>query len=89
MVICIYCESSAAHQHVDMNMCRDALKGQREVSQRYVGTDVIHMVNLLSFCILRAGGNGMPYQFLREKKWRCLDSNLCMRYRMASLSGLP
>ena len=72
-----------------MNMCRDALKGKREVSQRYVDTDVIRMANLLSFCILRAGGNGMPYQFLREKKWRCLDSNLCVRYRMASPKSSP
>ena len=72
-----------------MNMYRVSLKGQREVSQRYVDTDVIHMVNLLSFCILRAGGNGMLYQFLREKKWRCLDSDLCVHYRMASPSGSP
>ena len=40
----------------------------------------------------RAGGNGtagtaMAYRFLREKKWRRLDTNLRMRYRMASPSG--
>jgi len=34
----------------------------------------------------RAGGNG-TYRFLREKKWRRLDSNLRGRYRMASPSG--
>ena len=28
-----------------------------------------------------------PYQFLMEKKWRRLDSNLHVRYRMASPSG--
>ena len=28
-----------------------------------------------------------PYRFLREKKWRRLDSNLCVRYRMASPSS--
>ena len=40
----------------------------------------------------RAGGNGtagtaMAVPVLREKKWRRLDSNLRVRYRMASPSG--
>ena len=42
--------------------------------------------------LCRAGGNGtagtaMAVPVLREKKWRCLDSNLRVRYRMASPSG--
>ena len=28
-----------------------------------------------------------PYRFLREKKWRRLDSNLRVRYRVASPSS--
>ena len=30
-----------------------------------------------------------PYRFLREKKWRCLHSNLRVRYRVASPSSSP
>ena len=30
-----------------------------------------------------------PYRFLREKKWRHLDSNLRMRYGVASPSSSP
>ena len=30
-----------------------------------------------------------PYQFLRENKWRCLDSNLRVRYRVASPRSSP
>ena len=42
--------------------------------------------------LCRAGGNGtagtaMAVPVLREKKWRRLDSNLRVRYRMASPSG--
>ena len=42
----------------------------------------------------RAGGNGtagtaMAVPVFEGEKWRHLDSNLRVRYRMASLSGLP
>ena len=42
----------------------------------------------------RAGGNGtastaMAVSIFEGEKWRCLDSNLCVHYRMASLSGSP
>ena len=30
-----------------------------------------------------------PYQFLKGKKWRRLDSNLRVRYRVASPSSSP
>ena len=30
-----------------------------------------------------------PYRFLREEKWRRLDSNLRVRYRVASPSSSP
>ena len=43
---------------------------------------------------IRAGGKGtagtaMAVPDLREKKWRRLDSNLRMRYRVASPSSSP
>ena len=54
------------------------------------------VLNHFDICIYvcRAGGKGMAgtamaVPVLREKKWRRLDSNLRVRYRVASPSSLP
>ena len=52
------------------------------------------ITNALQSCSNRAGGKGtagtaMAVPVLREKKWRRLDSNLRVRYRVASPSSLP
>ena len=39
-------------------------------------------------CVCMAGGNGTAVPVLREKKWHHWDSNLHVRYGIASLSGL-
>ena len=49
---------------------------------------------LSGYSLHRAGGNGtagtaIAILVFEGEKWRHLDFNLCVRYRMASPSGLP
>ena len=61
---------------------------------RYLAVKIVHLESVI---ILHVPGPAAkvrlvrpwPYRFLREKKWRRLDSNLRVRYRVASPSSSP
>ena len=57
---------------------------------RYQSMDLLpHMLCITGPAAMVRPVRPWLYQFFREKKWRHLDSKLCVHYRMASPSGSP